>query len=96
MITRAGITLAGVAALLAGWLAVLAAVMLLSDAAPAALVFGPSADFVAALPADVAILSRGPFWITLVAEGDLAARLYAAGAWLVLPSGLSGCAPPVG
>jgi hypothetical protein len=93
MTTRAGLALAGAAALLAGWLATLAAVMLLSDAAPAALVLVPSADFVSALPADVAILSRGPFWITLTAEEDLAARLYASGAWLVLPSGLSGCAP---
>ncbi|WP_370399138.1 hypothetical protein [Sulfitobacter sp. JB4-11] len=91
MITR---VLAYAGAVLIGWLAVLAGVMVLSDRAPAALVVMPDATFLANLPEDVAITSRTMASVTLIgSEGDFAARLYQAGARLVLPSGLRGCAP---
>lgn len=83
-------TIGAVAGLFIGWIGVLAGVMVLSDAAPSALVVFPSADFFAALPADVAITGETAIGVTVTGE---AAILYRAGAWLVLPAGLLGCAP---
>lgn len=81
-------------ALLVGWLAVLAGVMRVSDAAPAALIVAPGPAVMAALPEDTAILTRGPLGVTVTSpRPDLAARLYQAGALLVLPAGLMGCVP---
>lgn len=77
-----------------GWIAVMAVVMRFSDAAPAAVVILPPGDFTARLPQDVAILAVSPISLTLRSDGaDVARRLYAAGAWLVLPAGLTGCLP---
>ena len=77
----------------AGWVAVMAGVMLVSDAAPAAVVILPGEDFMAAMPA-AAILARGRFHITLQSDSPgFGAALYRAGAWLVLPAGLTGCLP---
>lgn len=80
--------------LFVGWIAIMAVVMRVSDAAPAAVVLLPPADFVSRLPEDAAILAATPVSLTLKSGGaDFAARLYAAGAWLVLPAGLTGCLP---
>ena len=80
--------------LLAGWLALLAGVMLTSDAAPAALVFGPPGVVVAHLDEDVAILAMGHATLTVQSDAPgLARNLYRAGAWLVLPAGLTGWLP---
>lgn len=79
---------------LAGWIGTLALVMRLGGDAPAALVLFPPAGFIAALPAEVAVTGRSPVSLTLQSDGpDLAARLYGAGAWLVLPAGLEACIP---
>ncbi|MCB1388158.1 MAG: hypothetical protein KDK12_03255 [Rhodobacteraceae bacterium] len=79
--------------LLLGWIATLALVMRLGGDAPAAFVPFPPADLLAALP-DVAVTGRSPVSLTLRSEApDLPARLYAAGAWLVLPAGLEACIP---
>ncbi|SIS53280.1 hypothetical protein SAMN05421759_101253 [Roseivivax lentus] len=89
MITRRALGLAG---LVAAWIGVLAGVMAVSDAAPAALVPLPSDAFLAALPDHVAISDRFAHAIVLVSpEPGFVATLYAAGAWLVLPAGLAGC-----
>ncbi|MEM6305860.1 MAG: hypothetical protein AAF744_14165 [Pseudomonadota bacterium] len=72
----------------------LALVMVLSDDAPAAVVMFPSAAFLETLPGDVAITGQTAISVTLYSDApNLAAALYAAGAPLVLPSGLKGCAP---
>ncbi|MBS8228692.1 hypothetical protein DYI42_20900 [Vannielia litorea] len=72
----------------------MALVMRFSDAAPAAVVMFPSEGFIAALPSDAAVISAGPATVTLKSDTpDFAARLYAAGALLVLPAGLTGCLP---
>lgn len=77
-----------------GWIAVMALVMRFSDAAPAAVVIFPPADFIAHLPEDTGILAAGPLHLTLKStHPGFAAALYAAGAWLVLPAGLTGCLP---
>lgn len=84
-----------VSALLSGWIAVLAGVMLMSDQAPAALVMMPDEAFLTNLPKGVGITARNAVSVTVIgAEEDFAASLYRVGAWLVLPSGLRGCAPP--
>lgn len=75
------------------WIAVLALMMRLGGAAPAALVILPPDGFLAALPAGVAVTSAGPFSVTVRGGADLVAALYAAGAPLVLPAGLTGCLP---
>lgn len=77
-----------------GWLAVLATVMRLGGDAPAALVMLPPEGFIATLPDGMAIVSRGPFSVTVrAATPGLVATLYALGAPLVLPAGLTGCLP---
>lgn len=76
------------------WDGLLAGLMAVTDAAPAALVPMPSQSFLAALPEGVAIVSRTPVSVTLASDTPgLAAQLYSSGAWLVLPAGLAGCAP---
>ena len=90
IIRRIGLTLPAV---LLGWIAVMALVMRFSDAAPAAVVVMPSKHFMSDLP-DAAVLARGRFTITLISDASgFAKKLYNAGAWLVLPAGLTGCLP---
>lgn len=78
---------------LLGWIAVLAVVMRMSGAAPAALVIFPPAGMIMALPSGISITSIGPYSVTLRGGVGLVAALYAAGAPLVLPAGLTGCLP---
>ena len=81
-------------ALPAGWLAVLATVMVLSDDAPAALVLFPSETFLKTLPPTTAIVGKSPVSITLTGDTEgLTRTLYQSGALLVLPAGLAGCLP---
>lgn len=76
-----------------GWIGVMALVMRLSDAAPAAVVPLPGAAVLAHLPEGTGILELSPYAVTLANRPGLARDLYAAGAWLVLPAGLTGCLP---
>lgn len=74
------------------WVCVLAGVSLLSDAAPAQVVLLPETRLLENLPEDVAIVSYSGWSATLVSdEPTFARRLYASGAWLVLPGQLKGC-----
>ena len=76
----------------AGWLGLLASVMALTDDAPAAIVLFPSAGFLDALPAGIAIVSESALTVTLASTTPgLTAALYRAGARVVLPAGLAGC-----
>ncbi|MEE9387341.1 MAG: hypothetical protein V3U96_01920 [Paracoccaceae bacterium] len=77
-----------------GWITIMALVMRFSDAAPAAVVLFPSAEFVAALPKGTAIIAANAVSVTLRADiSDFGESLYQAGALLVLPAGLTGCLP---
>ena len=79
---------------LIGWIAVMAGVMRFSDAAPGALVILPPQDLVANLSIEAGILGRSALSVTLASrQPGLAESLYDAGAWLVLPAGLTGCLP---
>ena len=76
------------------WLATLVTVSLLGDESPASVVLFPSAEFTQNLPEDVSVLDWGNWAITLTSkQPNVARRLYASGAWIVLPAGLSGCLP---
>ena len=80
------------ALLVPAWLGLSAAVMYLSDDAPAALVVMPSAQLMANIPKDTAILDKSALTITFSSEKrGLTQNLYRAGAYLVLPAGLKGC-----
>ena len=79
-----------------GWIGTLALVMRLGGEAPAALVMFPPEGLVRALPADVSVVSSGPVSVTLRGGTDLVATLYALGAPLVFPAGLTGCLPYTG
>ena len=69
-------------------------VMVLSDAAPGAIVLFPSAHFTQALPEGAAIVGAGATWIAVRSDQpNLGAALYRAGGLLVLPGGLPGCLP---
>ncbi len=74
------------------WLTLVALVTRFSDATTFAVVFLPGDALLAQLPPEMAVVSRSPLSITLRSDApDIAARLYAAGAMLVLPAGLKGC-----
>ena len=75
------------------WVGIMALVMRVSDAAPAAVVPMPSARLMATLPDEAAIVDHGRMSVTFANRPGLAADLYAAGARLVLPAGLRGCLP---
>ncbi|MGL4237682.1 hypothetical protein [Tabrizicola sp.] len=78
---------------LVAWIGTLALVMRLGGEAPAALVLLPPEGLIRALPEGVAVVSAGPVSVTLRGGEDLVATLYALGAPLVLPAGLTGCLP---
>ncbi len=80
--------------LLAAWIGTLALVMRVGAEAPAAFVPFPPDRFLDALPQDITVTSRSNVSLTLRSDApDLTARLYTAGAWLVLPAGLEACIP---
>ena len=77
----------------AGWIGVMALVMRFSDAAPAAVVPWPGTQFMNNLPSQAAVIEVNSLAITFANRNDLVRELYLAGAWLVLPAGLTGCLP---
>ena len=79
-----------------GWIGTLALVMRLGGEAPAALVILPPEGLIRALPAGVSVVSAGPVSVTLRGGAGLVGTLYALGAPLVLPAGLTGCLPQGG
>lgn len=81
-----------IAAVVIGWIGLQLSVMYFTDAAPGAIALFPPDDFIARLPADVAISGIGQNWISVRSDQpNLGKNLYAAGALIVLPAGLPGC-----
>lgn len=79
----------------AAWVGLSAAVMYFTDAAPGALVLFPPKQLLQNLPDTAAITGSTRYSITLSSlDPHLTRRLYHAGAWLVLPAGLTGCLTP--
>jgi len=78
---------------LVGWFGVLISVGLFSDEAPAQVVLFPSGQFMSRIPENASISSFDGWSITLASdEPNFVRQLYAAGARVVLPAGLQGCA----
>ena len=76
---------------LVGWLLSLA-LLGLHTAGPVALVGPADRMFRVALAAGARPLAQGPFGVIVAGStADLPARLYAAGAWLVVPARAAGC-----
>ncbi|NNE89445.1 MAG: hypothetical protein HKN27_15360 [Silicimonas sp.] len=78
---------------LVAWIALMAGIMRVSDAAPAAVVPFPSEKLLASLPDDTGILSLGRSALIVANRPEMTRALYEAGALLVLPAGLTGCIP---
>ncbi len=85
--------LVAVVLVLVAWITLMALVMRFSSVAPAAVVLFPGEKVLANLPDETAILGLSRFALTVNNAPDMAAALYKAGAWLVLPAGLTGCLP---
>jgi hypothetical protein len=79
--------------ILAVWFAVLATVPVIRDAPGRYLVLGPQAPRLAALQSTSAeLISSGLGYMQIAAaSAGQIGRLYANGAWLVLPAGNGGC-----
>ncbi|MEM7718124.1 MAG: hypothetical protein AAF222_02905 [Pseudomonadota bacterium] len=76
-----------------GWIAVMVLVMRFSATAPAAVVIWPTKSFMHNLPTQAPIIDVNGLAVTFANRPDLAKQLYSAGAWIVLPAGLTGCLP---
>jgi len=75
-----------------GWLGILMLVGALTNETPAHVVLFPSDDVLNNLPEDVKIMDANSWSVTVTTgSGNLPRTLYANGAYLVLPAGLSGC-----
>lgn len=81
---------------LLAWLGLLAGVMRLApQEAPAALVLLWPGQVLSALPPGAVLVGQTPFGPVLRGPKGLVQDLYAAGAFLVLPAGLTGCGAPL-
>ncbi|MEL6410998.1 MAG: hypothetical protein AAGK67_16515 [Pseudomonadota bacterium] len=86
--------IAAVVCVFFGWVGTLLSVMVLTDAAPGAIVLFPSENFISSLPDGAAVVGGGGTWIAVRANTpDLGLSLYKAGGRIVLPAGLPGCLP---
>lgn len=86
--------IASVLVVLFGWISLQLAVMYFADVAPGAVTLFPNEGFISRLPANTGILDIGNSWIMVAPDApELGKKLYAAGAWIVLPAGLPGCLP---
>lgn len=80
--------------LLVAWPAILAIVLRAGGPASAAFVPFPSDSLMESLAEDISVTGASPISLTSRSEASgLVARVYAAGAWLVLPAGLKACIP---
>lgn len=80
-------------AVLAGWFVAIGVLTYLVDLSPTVIVFGPEATTMAAMSrSDTLVLEGGPGFIVVQGKGrGFVRKLYAEGAWLVMPSDLDGC-----
>ena len=84
--------LAAASVMVIGWLSILGLVTMINDAAPAFVVLFPDAELFESLSQQTRILSATQVSVTLASdELNFARSLYAKGAILVLPAGLTGC-----
>jgi len=92
-LARGGRLAAIALAVVIGWFATMAALTYYLDLSPTVIVFGPEATTMAAMSrSDTLVLEGGPGFIIVQGNGrGFVRKLYAEGAWLVMPSDLDGC-----
>lgn len=95
ILRKIGLGLAWLSGLLFAWFGAMAAIMLLAEPAPAALVFARDIRALDPLSDDIRFIRGGNSVLVLTSDrpgyvGDL----YRAGAWLVLPALRNGCLDP--
>ena len=75
------------------WFVAGAGLAYVADLSPTVIVFGPEATTMAAMSrSDSLVLEGGPGFIIVQGSGrGFVRKLYAEGAWLVMPSNLDGC-----
>jgi hypothetical protein len=75
------------------WFVAVAGLAYVADLSPTVIVFGPEATTMAAMSrSDTLVLEGGPGFIIVQGSGrGFVRKLYAEGAWLVMPSNLDGC-----
>src|ERR1700694_1155284 len=75
------------------WFVAVAGLAYVADLSPTVIVFGPEAATMAAMSrSDTLVLEGGPGFIIVQGSGrGFVRKLYAEGAWLVMPSNLDGC-----
>ncbi len=93
LLARGGRLAAIALAVVVGWFATIAVLTYCVDLSPTVIVFGPEATTMAAMSrSDTLVLEGGPGFIVVQGNGrGFVRRLYASGAWLVMPSDLDGC-----
>jgi hypothetical protein len=80
-------------AVVLAWFVAVAGLAYVADLSPTVIVFGPEATTMAAMSrSDTLVLEGGPGFIVVQGSGrGYVRKLYAEGAWLVMPSNLDGC-----
>jgi hypothetical protein len=75
------------------WFVAVAGLTYIADLSPTVIVFGPEKTTMAAMSrSDTLVLEGGPGFIVVQGAGrGFVRKLYAEGAWLVMPSNLDGC-----
>ena len=78
--------------IVAGWIGSMAAIMWLTEVAPASIVLVSDVRMLASLPLDIKLVRGGKHTLILTSKkSGYVKDLYNAGAWLVLPSLRNGC-----
>ena len=93
LLRRGGRLAAPALAVMLAWFAAIAVLTYFVDLSPTVIVFGPEATTMDAMSrSDTLVLEGGPGFIIVQGKGrGFVRKLYAEGAWLVMPSDLDGC-----
>ena len=93
LLARGGRLAAAAFAVVLGWFLAVGVLTYFVDLSPTVIVFGPEATTMAAMSrSDTLVLEGGPGFIIVQGKGrGFVRKLYAEGAWLVMPSNLDAC-----
>ncbi len=93
LLVRGGKLAAAAFAVALAWFVAVGVLTYFVDLSPTVIVFGPERTTMAAMSrSDTLVLEGGPGFIIVQGNGrGFVRKLYAEGAWLVMPSNLDGC-----
>ncbi|MGZ5851220.1 MAG: hypothetical protein ACXWJH_01455 [Hyphomicrobium sp.] len=93
LLLRAGKLAAAAFAVVFAWFVAVGVLTYFTEISPTVIVFGPQATTMGAMSrSDTRVLEAGPGFIVVQGSGrGFVRKLYAEGAWLVMPSNLDGC-----